>query len=260
MEDYHPGTYGEAFADVYDEWYADVTDTAACVATVARLAAGGPVLELGAGTGRLVVPLAATGTEVWALDASRAMLSALAAKPGSTGVRLVLGDMARPPLRPGAGFAVVLCAFNSLFNLPDIAEQRLCLEAAAALLAPGGRLVVETSLPGGAPDPDTGGVASMAGEFETDGVDVRALEADRVVLSAWQHLPATQEIRGQMIDITTAGIRLRPWQLHYRTAPQLDAAARDAGLVLAERWSDWQGGRFDPVASTEQIAVYGLRR
>ena len=258
--EYHPRTYGEAFADVYDDWYADVTDTAACAATVARLAAGGRVLELGAGTGRLALPLAAAGVEVWALDASRAMLAALAAKPGSGRVRLVLGDMARPPLRPGAGFAVVLCAFNALFNLPDVAEQRLCLEAAAALLAPGGRLVVETSLPGGAPDPDTGAVSTAAGDFETDGVDVRAVEADRVVLSAWQHRAAAQEIRGQMIDITAAGVRLRPWRLHYRTAPQLDAAARDAGLVLLDRWSDWQGGRFDPVLSTEQIAVYGLRR
>ncbi len=259
MEGYHPGSYGEAFADVYDEWYSDVTDTVACVATVARLAGGGPVLELGAGTGRLVIPLAAAGVDVWALDASRTMLAALAAKPGSTRVRLLLGDMARPPVRPGAGFGVVLCAFNALFNLPDVAEQRLCLEAAAGLLAPGGRLVVETSLPGGAPDPDTGRPASP-GDFETDAVDVRALEEDRVVLSAWQHRPANQEIRGQMIDITAAGIRLRPWQLHYRTAPQLDATARDAGLVLLERWSDWQGARFDPVLSTEQIAVYGLRR
>ena len=61
MEDYHPRTYGEAFADVYDEWYSDVTDTAACVAAVARLAGGGPVLEMGAGTGRLALPLAAAG-------------------------------------------------------------------------------------------------------------------------------------------------------------------------------------------------------
>ena len=260
MEDYHPRTYGEAFADVYDEWYSDVTDTEACVAAVAGLAAGGPVLEMGAGTGRLALPLAAAGAEVWALDASRAMLAALAAKPGGERVRRVLGDMARPPLRPGAGFAVVLCAFNSLFNLPEGAEHRLCLRAAAGLLAPAGRLIVETSLPGAAAEPPPDGTAPAGVEFETDGVDVRAIETDRVVLSAWQHDPAAQNIRGQMIDITAGGIRLRPWRLHYRTTAQLDAAARDAGLELAERWSDWRGGRFDPVLSTEQIAVYRRRR
>lgn len=260
MEDYRPETYGEGFADVYDDWYSDATDTAACVAAVARLAGDGRVLEMGAGTGRLALPLAAAGVEVWALDASRAMLEALAAKPGGTGVRLVLGDMARPPLRPGAGFSVVLCAFNSLFNLPSAAEQQSCLRAVASLLAPAGRLVVETSLPGGLGDVATEGAGALGGEFEPDGVDVRSLEADRVVLSAWQHDAATQHIGGQMIDITSDGIRLRPWHLHYRTPPQLDAVARDAGLELQERWSDWQGRRFDPVLSTEQIAVYGLRR
>ncbi len=260
MEGYHPSTYGEAFADVYDDWYSDVTDTAACVATVARLAGDGPVLELGAGTGRLALPLAAAGVEVWALDAARGMLSALRAKPGGGAVRLVLGDMARPPLRPGAGFSVVLCAFNSLFNLPEAAEQQRCLRAAAALLAPGGRLIVESSLPGAAGVVDADGSSVDDGDFETDGVDVRALEAGRVVLSAWRHEPAAQNITGQMIDITADGIRLRPWKLHYRNTRQLDAAAIDAGLVLQERWSDWQGGRFDPVLSTDQIAVYRLRR
>jgi len=257
VEDYHPRTYGEAFADVYDEWYADVTDTAACVAAVARLAGGGPVLEMGAGTGRLALPLAAAGADTWALDASRAMLAALAAKPGGERVVPVLGDMARPPLRPGAGFAVVLCAFNSLFNLPDAAEQRLCLQAAATLLAPAGRLIVETSLPGTGHEPgEAGGITGEPGEFQVDSVDVRAIESDRVVLSAWQHDPVSQDIRGQMIDIGAAGIRLRPWRLHYRTAAQLDAAARDAGLALVERWADWRGGTFDPILSTEQIAIY----
>lgn len=259
MEDYHPGTYGEAFADVYDEWYSDVTDTAACVAAVAGLAGGGPVLEMGAGTGRLALPLAAAGVDTCALDASRAMLAALAAKPGADRVRSVLGDMVHPPLRPGAGFAVVLCAFNSLFNLPDVSDQRLCLQAAASLLAPAGRLIIETSLPGAGHEP-AGVVAGETGDYQVDGVDVRAIEADRVVLSAWQHDPVTQNIRGQMVDISAGGIRLRPWQLHYRTTAQLDAAARDAGLELLERWADWGGGTFDPILSTEQIAVYGQRR
>ena len=53
MEGYDASTYGERFADVYDDWYGDLGDPQACVDTVARLAGGGPVLELGVGTGRL---------------------------------------------------------------------------------------------------------------------------------------------------------------------------------------------------------------
>ena len=55
---YGADTYGESFADVYDDWYADVSDVDATVATIARLAGEGPVLELGVGTGRLAIPLA----------------------------------------------------------------------------------------------------------------------------------------------------------------------------------------------------------
>ena len=120
---------------------------------------------------------------------------------------------------------------------------------------------METSLPGTGYEPgEATGIAGEAGEFQVDSVDVRAIESDRVVLSAWQHDPVSQDIRGQMIDIGAGGIRLRPWRLHYRTAAQLDAAAADAGLELLERWADWRGGRFDPLLSTEQIAVYGRRR
>src|SRR5690606_25595654 len=67
MDGYDAATYGERFADVYDDWYGDLTDTEACVAAVADLARSSAgehtpaVLELGVGTGRIAVPLATTG-------------------------------------------------------------------------------------------------------------------------------------------------------------------------------------------------------
>ena len=74
---YGADTYGESFADVYDDWYADVSDVDATVATIARLAGDGPVLELGVGTGRLAIPLAAAGVRVIGIDASPSMLRLL---------------------------------------------------------------------------------------------------------------------------------------------------------------------------------------
>ena len=71
-----PSAYGEAMADVYDDWYAEVSDVEGTVARIAELAAGGPVLELGIGTGRLALPLAAAGVEVHGIDASPAMAAA----------------------------------------------------------------------------------------------------------------------------------------------------------------------------------------
>ena len=66
MQGYEPQAYGEAMAEVYDDWYADISDADATVAAVVELvraAGGGPVLELGIGTGRLALPLAAAGLE-----------------------------------------------------------------------------------------------------------------------------------------------------------------------------------------------------
>ena len=65
MEGFDDSTYGEAFADVYDDWYADVTDVDATVACTLDLAGtGGRVLELGVGTGRLALPMAMAGLTV----------------------------------------------------------------------------------------------------------------------------------------------------------------------------------------------------
>ena len=83
MRGYTDSSYGDGFADVYDDWYADVTDVAATVELVAGLASesaggrdGAPrVLELGVGTGRLAFPLAAAGVEVVGVDTSDEMLA-----------------------------------------------------------------------------------------------------------------------------------------------------------------------------------------
>src|SRR5918911_1450090 len=69
-----PSAYGDAFADVYDDWYAGISDLEGTVDTVRRLAGGGPVLEIGVGTGRLAVPLVEAGVEVHGVDASEAMV------------------------------------------------------------------------------------------------------------------------------------------------------------------------------------------
>jgi SAM-dependent methyltransferase len=240
-------TYGERFADVYDDWYADVSDVGATVAAVAALAEGGSVLELGIGTGRLALPLAERGVEVWGVDASPAMLDRLRAKPGARAVRAVVGDFAR--LDAVAGLpdrvTVVLVAFNTFFNIPEEAGQRRCLAAVARLLGPGGRLVLEAFVPDVDADGPRGDVAPAV------------VEADRVVLHVSRLDPAAQTVAGQHVTITADGIRLRPWYIRYATPDQLDAMAADAGLVLLERWGDWDGRPFGP-GDDRHVSVYGV--
>lgn len=244
MEGYDAGSYGRGFADVYDEWYADVSDVAGTVARVAELARRGrtgAVLELGIGTGRLALPLAATGLAVTGVDASEEMLARLRAKPGSARVSAVHGDMAALPV-PGP-FAVAFVAFNTFFNLTTEAAQVACLRSVAAVLEPGGHFVIEAFVP---PEP---------GSAPDSGVSARSIEVDHVVLTAARRNPAEQTITGQHIEISEAGIRLRPWVVRYATPEQLDEMAASAGLTLVARHADWAQSPFDET-SVGHVSVY----
>jgi SAM-dependent methyltransferase len=256
MPGFEAATYGDRFADVYDDWYGDLTDTDACVSTVSDLARDaaddGPpsVLELGVGTGRLAVPLAAGGIEVTGVDASEAMLAAMAAKPDGGAVRAVLGDMTDPPVDVGAsaggsGFHAVLVAYNTLFNLVDEGQQQRCLARARTLLAPGGVVVIEAFVP--SPDAASG-----------DSVTTRQVTADRVVLSVSRTDAAGRLALGQYVDISEQGIRLRPWQVRWATPDELDTMANGAGLELRERWSDWHRTPFAADAPSH-VSVYVAR-
>ena len=113
MRSYDPATYGEGMADVYDDWYGEVGDVEAAVACLAALAGGGPVLELGVGTGRLAVPLATTGLEVHGIDSSPSMVARLRTKLGGEHIAVTIGDMAGA--EPPGPFSLVFAAINTFF-------------------------------------------------------------------------------------------------------------------------------------------------
>lgn len=244
MEGYEPPSYGEAMADVYDEWYADLTDVGATVAAITTLAAGGRVLELGTGTGRLAIPLAEAGLDVSAIDVSPAMVARLRAKPGGDRVAVVVGDMARAEDLPAGAFAVVLVAFNTFFSLTTAEDQARCFAAVADRLTADGSFVVE----GFVPDDELIEAGSK--------VEVRSLTARRVVLTVSRHDAVTQRAEGQFVELTEeGGVRLRPWSLRFAPPEELDAMAAAAGLVLAERWSAWDGTPFT-AASAHHVSRY----
>ncbi len=240
---YTPATYGDAFADVYDDWYAGISDLDGTLDAISELARGRPVLELGVGTGRLALPLAERGLSVTGIDASAAMLGVLRAKPGAESVTVIEGDMADLDGVPPAAFAVVFVAFNTLFNLPSDAAQRRCLRRVVEVLEPGGHFVVEAFLPSEAPTAPEGRL------------DVRSVEVDRVHLTATWRDPHSQTVRGQHIELSETGTRLRPWLLRYASPTQLDALASDVGLELSNRHAGWRGEPFDPLGD-RHVSVY----
>ncbi len=242
MKGYDSTSYGDGFADVYDDWYADVTDVDATVACmVARAGSGGRVLELGVGTGRLAVPMARAGLDVTGIDSSSAMLDRLRSRDGGDQVAVIAGDMIND--LPDGPFDAALVAYNTLFNLVADGAQAQCFHAVAERLRPGGTFVVEAFVP----DTEHPGGSD---------VSVRTMAVDRVVLSVSQHVAESQQLSGQFVEFTEAGgVRLRPWMVRWSTPAQLDAMATDAGFVVDARWSTMDGTAFSAEA-TQHVTVY----
>ncbi|HEV2070236.1 MAG TPA: class I SAM-dependent methyltransferase, partial [Acidimicrobiales bacterium] len=90
MSEFDPTAYGASgIAEEYDDLYEGEWETGPAVERIAGLARGGPVLELGIGTGRLALPLLERGLEVHGVDASAEMVARLAAKPGGDRIPVV---------------------------------------------------------------------------------------------------------------------------------------------------------------------------
>ena len=138
----------DAIAELYDPWSRSVTEDVPFYVAEARKA-GGPVVELGVGTGRIAVPLASAGVRVIGVDSSEGMLGVCKRAAEEAGVAdlidLRLGDLAKPPVTERV--QLVICPFRSYLHLAD-AEARLgALRSARELLVPGGRLIFDVFAP-----------------------------------------------------------------------------------------------------------------
>jgi SAM-dependent methyltransferase len=156
------------FPALYDAVYADRDDFGFWQAIAAD--AGGPVLELGCGTGRVLVPPARSGIEITGLDLSAEMLARCRAKleaepPEVRGrVTLVEADMTSFDL--GRRYAAITCPFGGFQQLRTVEQQLACLDRCRAHLLPRGRLVLDLPNPDPAPaafahDEAAGGEAAV---------------------------------------------------------------------------------------------------
>ena len=239
MKDYTATTYGDRIADNYDRM---VTGTAP-VDTLERLAGGGRALELGIGTGRIALPLAARGVDVHGIESSEAMVAKLRAKPGGDDIPVTVGDFA--DFRVDGAFELIFAVFNTFFMLTTQEEQVQCFARVAEHLGAGGVFLIEAFVPD--PTRFTNGQS----------VGISHLEADAVQLDLSRHDAAGQRVTCQHLVIDEAGTRLFPAQLRYAWPSELDLMARLAGLHLRERWGGWSGSRFTS-SSTSHVSLYGV--
>lgn len=238
---YDPSAYGRAVAEEYDSLYRTVPGTAETVSALADMSAGGPILEMGIGTGRLALPLAERGIEVAGIEGSEEMVEQLRVKPGGEEIHVVVGDFAEA--RVTGEFAVVVLALHTIFGLPSADRQIRCFENAARHLRPGGVFVIEARVLD--PADFRGGQA----------LEPRFADAEQVELQVQRFDAVTQRVEVTNVHLSNAGVKLNSYVNQYTTPREFDLMARIAGLRLRERWEDWLHEPFT-AHSRRHVSVY----
>lgn len=237
------GYFDERVAATYDD-DSEMFDPAVVGATVdflAELAAGGRALELGIGTGRIALPLAARGVEVHGIELSNAMVARMRAKPGGEEIGVTIGDFSTT--RVEGTFSLVYLVFNTIMNLTTQAAQVHCFRNAAAHLAPGGRFVIEVLVPGlqRLPVGTTRQVLySDEGSFGFDEIDV-----------------ATQALVSNHFTFAAGTLERISIPFRYAWPAELDLMAQLAGMTLDGRWAGWRREPF-VAESSSHVSVWAV--
>ena len=238
--------YGTQFSGIYDALFPrdDSADRAAGRLAALGPAGGGRFVELGVGTGRVALPLAARGAAVTGVDLSPELLDQAARRAREAGVdlELVRADIRGWVAGEPADVAYCVCATISMLGSP--VEHQQVVDNLAASVRPGGHVVVETHTPD----------------------RIRLLHRDSDTVSF--RTPLAGSDTGLDTEAHLAGGR---WTVSYRwtdtqahTATEfshliepaeLAAMARRAGLDPVSTSSSWTGAGVDPAAPT-YISVF----
>jgi len=223
-------------AERYDATLGDRGDPEVVAATVdflVELAGEGAALELGIGTGRIALPLAARGVRVHGIDLSPDMVAQLRAKPGGGEIPVTIGDFSTS--RVGETFSLVYLVFNTINNLTTQDAQVACFESVAAQLEPGGCFAIEVGVP--SPEP----------------LRVFALSETHVGVDEYD--AATQRLVSHHFSLVDGAWELRSIPFRSVSPAELDLMARLAGLRLRERWSSWAREPFT-AESRRHVSVW----
>ncbi len=202
----------DRIARLYDPWSLSVTEDVSFYVERARRS-GGPVVELGVGTGRIAVPIAVEGIRVIGVDLSdgmlevareQATLAGIAVGPGLE-LDLRYGDFRDPPVEETV--PLVIIPFRSLLHMQTDEDRRAVLRSVRRMLEPGGTFIFDVFCPGPEDISETHGrwLEREPGIFERADWDdrrrtlilrVRGLGVESELSLSWISIPEWRELLG----------------------------------------------------------------
>ena len=227
------------------EFYRDVAD-----------AAGPYILDLGCGTGRIGLELAAQGKFVIGVDTSDTMLTIANGKLRENRVPMELRRLDMRGLDYSNQFDLVICALDSFGHMLTIDDQEACLAGVHKSLKPG--VVLALDVANASPDmlAARDGAVILQSEFEG---------ANRVPIKhfvAWRIDYEAQQIRvDHMYDSTapdeTVKRRQSSYDLRYFSRFELELMLRAAGLSVQSEYSDYRRSEYS--FSGERLLILASR-
>jgi SAM-dependent methyltransferase len=217
--------------------------------------AGGPLLEIGCGSGRLLLPLARAGYDVMGVDVSPEMLARaearLAAEPAYVRrhVWLLAGDVRSLQLPGDQTFGLIFFGYNTFMHL-DEAAAGAALKRLRPLLHPGGRLIIDVASPImlslAADDPDF--VLEDTLTDNARGQTIRqytayeSIPGEQVVDVTWLY----EVVSGAGDEATDEPERTKArLRYHYLYPHQYELLLTLTGFRLLALYGDYSGAAFD---------------
>lgn len=204
---------------------------------------GSRVLELGVGTGRVAIPLAKSGHQVYGMDVSPSMLKQAQAKATEQGVKLELKAGKIEELVMERSFDFIISPFNTLMHLPKPAMQALLGKVQSGLTS-GGTFVVDV----GNPSKYQGQMEQ--GQFYSTRYKNPKGEGDIVVTTKMKLYPNKLEFVRYFRDSNESLLSEELIQMYYFGVAEWREMVESSGLTVHAVYGDHQGGDLQPTSKS----------
>lgn len=254
-----PAAAFDRFARFYDNDYRFYDDDLQCILDLAQ-ECGDPVLELGCGTGRALLPLAAMGHNVTGIDISPGLLDVAREKVQRTDlsgqVTLHEADMRSFALEQ-TDFAFAFCVSNTLMHCTTQGEQLAALHSVYQHLRPGALLLLDLFNPDLPRLLEVEGVCELADQWEDaqSGTQVLKWSVRRVDIG--EQLQETLFIYEEIATDGTVRRTPCPFLLRYLWRGEGELMLAAAGFQVEAVWGDFDG---EPYSSGSDHLIFLARK
>lgn len=254
-----PAAPFDAFARYYDADYRHYDEDVDLMLSLAD-ECGDPILELGCGTGRLLLPLVLQGHTITGVDISPALLAIAASKLQALGrptaVELVQADL-RSVALPRRDYAFAFCASNTLMHLADPAAQMQALRNAHSHLRPGGALLLDLFNPDVARLAAVDGVQELADRWQDEESGAHVLKWVVRSMDWAEQIQETVFIYEETLPDGTTRRTVCPFPLRFLWRHEAELMLQTAGFTVEAVWGDFEGGDYD--AASNQLILLGKK-